>query len=231
VQAGASVTVVFLTDGRHGGMTNDVVCEAERVRRQHELIAIRKLEAGCAGESLGVRGVIFLDAEDGHLGSDTRTAGRLRDALESRRPDLVYLPFFLDRHPDHRAANDVLLTATAGTALDFECRGYEVWTPLFPNCLVNIDETIELKKSAMGCYRSQLAEMDYLHHALGLNAYRSAALGSVASGNTGRFAEAFHALALADYRRLHQAVCGRPCRSATRRSSRSGEGCRAGERS
>ena len=202
VRAGASVTVIFLTDGRHGSMTNGVVGESERVRRQHELIAIRKQEAGRAGEVLGVHAVIFLDAEDRQLRSDIHAAGRLRDVLDSRRPNLVYLPFFLDRHPDHRAANDVLLTATAGTALDFECRGYEVWTPLFPNCLVRIDETIELKKSAMACYQSQLAEMDYLHHVLGLNAYRSSALGKAV-----RFAEAFHALALADYRRLHQAVC------------------------
>jgi N-acetylglucosamine malate deacetylase 1 len=202
VQAGASVTVIFLTDGRHGGISSGALPESERARRQQELIEIRKQEARRAGEILGVQSVIFLDAEDRQLGADASVAQRLRDALERWRPDIVYLPFFLDRHPDHRAANDVLLTATAGTALDFECRGYEVWTPLFPNRLVRIDDTMEIKRSAMACYQSQVREMDYLHYAIGLNAYRSSAL-----GKGGRFAEAFHALSLADYRRFHRAVC------------------------
>jgi hypothetical protein len=52
------------------------------------------------------------------------------------------------------------------------------------------------------CYQSQLAVVDYLHTGIGLNAYRSLALGTDAC----RYVEAFHALALADYRRLHRAL-------------------------
>ena len=127
-------------------------------------------------------------------------AGVVFAVLERERPDLVYLPFFLESHVDHRAANDVLVEAAAGTGLDFECRGYEVWTPLFPNLVIEIDATIESKKRALGCYRSQLADMDYLHIGIGLNAYRSSAVG----GKTARFVEAFYALPLSDYRRLHR---------------------------
>jgi len=203
VQAGASVTVIFLTDGRHGSAANAALSEPQRSRRQRELIEIRKEEARCAGRILGVQTVLFLDAEDQKLHTDTVVIKRLRDALERQEPDLVYLPFFLERHVDHRAANDVLFAATSGTALDFECRGYEVWTPLFPNCIVWIDDAIELKKSALACYRSQLADMDYLHSGIGLSAYRASAMGS----HAGRFAEAFHTLTLADYRRFHRAVC------------------------
>jgi len=203
VRAGASVTVIFLTDGRHGSAANAALAEPERADKQRELVAIRKEEARRAGKLLGVQTVLFLDAEDQRLHADTLAVERLRDALERQEPDLVYLPFFLERHVDHRAANDVFFAATSGTTLDFECRGYEVWTPLFPNCLVRIDEAIELKRSALACYQSQLADMDYLHSGIGLSAYRSAAMGS----HAGRFAEAFHAQRLADYRRFHRAVC------------------------
>jgi LmbE family N-acetylglucosaminyl deacetylase len=200
VTAGSDVAVIFLTDGRHGGGVN-APREGEN-QGPVEIVGVRKAEARRAAQILGVRTITFLDAEDSRLRSDTRVAGRLREVLERERPDIVYLPFFLEQHPDHRAANGVLLAATRGSALSFECRGYEVWTPLFPNCLVRIDETIHLKRQALSCYQSQLAVMDYLHSGLGLNAFRAMGLGS----HSGRYAEAFHALELADYLRLYAAV-------------------------
>jgi N-acetylglucosamine malate deacetylase 1 len=202
IQAGAEVTVIFLTDGRHGGASCAGMTESERDRRQKQIIDIRKQEAQCAGKILGVRSLLFLDAQDGQLCADRRVPELLRDILERERPRCVYLPSFLEHHLDHRAANSALLAAVTGTMLEFECRGYEVWTPLFPNCVINIDTTVELKKRALACYQSQLIHMDYVHAAIGLNAHRSLALG----GNAGRFAEAFHALPLADYLRLYRAV-------------------------
>jgi LmbE family N-acetylglucosaminyl deacetylase len=183
-RAQADVTVVFMTDGRLGGD-----------------VSVRKSEARRAADVLGIRTIHFLDAEDSRLRHDPRVSGRLRETLEKERPEIVYLPFFLESHPDHRATNAVLFAATRGSALRFECRGYEVWTPLFPNRAVNIDATIDLKRQAMGCYASQLAVRDYLHPSVGLNAYRAMGL-----GNTAQYAEAFHALELSEYQRLHDAL-------------------------
>lgn len=195
VLAQSDVTVVFLTDGRRGA-------GAAPKREYAEIVRVRKLEAQRAAQVLGVRTLKFLDAEDSRLRYDTGIADRLRETLLSEQPEIVYLPFFLERHPDHRAANDVLFAATRNTPLRFECRGYEVWTPLFPNCLVRIDETLDIKQRALRCYTSQLAVHDYVHCGTGLNAYRAMSLQS----HSGRFAEAFHALELADYRRLHAAL-------------------------
>jgi N-acetylglucosamine malate deacetylase 1 len=202
VQAGAEVSVIFLTDGRHGGPGWAGMSDLERDRKQRELIDIRKQEAQCAGKVLGVRSIVFLDAEDTRLHLDTRVPELLRDILGREQPTFVYLPSFLEQHPDHRAASGVLLAAVAGTRLEFECRGYEVSTPLFPNRVINIDATIELKKRAIACYQSQLEQMDYLHAAIGLNAHRSMMLG----GKAGQFAEAFYALPLAEYLNLYRAV-------------------------
>ncbi len=77
--------------------------------------------------------------------------------------------------------------------------GYEVWTPLFPNCLVRIDSTVETKKQALQEYRSQLEQCDYLHASIGLNAHRSAGLINP-PGARGGYAEAFYAAPLAEYR-------------------------------
>jgi LmbE family N-acetylglucosaminyl deacetylase len=202
VEAGAQVTVIFLTDGRYGGGSYAGMAEPERNRKLEETISVRKREARCAAAILGVQSLMFLDAEDSRLSADRRVPKLLRDILDREQPHCVYLPYFLDQHRDHRAANGVLLAAVAGTRMEFECRGYEVWTPLFPNRVAKIDATVDLKKRALSCYRTQLTDTDYVHAAIGLNAHRSLSLG----GGTAQFAEAFHALPLVDYLHLYRAV-------------------------
>jgi LmbE family N-acetylglucosaminyl deacetylase len=201
VAAGADVTVVFLTDGSQGS-TDATPGEAVR------LTATRKQEAERALRELGVTKIVFLDGQDGGLGAGPNHAviGGLRAALEAVRPDIVYLPFFLEEHPDHRAASALLGRAVAGTPLTFQCHAYEVWTPLFPNCLVRIDDSIDAKRRALEHYQSQLAEADYLHTAIGLNAYRSSAM----LDGSCRFAEAFFAVSLPQYLQLLQAYGAAP---------------------
>jgi N-acetylglucosamine malate deacetylase 1 len=201
VQAGGTVHVVFLTDGRYGNGRLRDLNGAERQAEEARTITLRKEEAHRALDKLGVHTVTFFDVEDGHLQDDPRAGPRLRELLERERPDLVYVPCFLEQHPDHYAASRILVEATRGTQLSFQCLAYEVWTPLFPNCLVRIDDVVELKKSALGEYRSQLADADYLHTALSLNAYRSAGF----SDHYGRYAEAYSSMPLEDYRRIFDA--------------------------
>jgi LmbE family N-acetylglucosaminyl deacetylase len=198
-RCGAQITVVFLTDGRNGSSEVNTLYGEERERKQRELIELRTTEARAALQRLGVDRMICLDAEDGALDRCDWAAEQLRDVLIEQRPEIVYLPFYLEEHPDHRAASRVLLDAAAGTSLQFQCMGYEVWTPLFPNCLVRIDDTVENKKQALQEYRSQLEQCDYLHASIGLNAHRSAGLINP-PGAAGGYAEAFYATALPEYR-------------------------------
>ena len=167
-----------------------------------EVVEARKAEATQAARVLGVRIGAFLDGTELKLRKDSRTAARLRDVLERERPEIIYVPFPLDRHADHRATTALLIAATCDSALNPECRGYEVWTPLLPNCVVGIDATIRLKESALRCYPSQLTVTDYLHSALGLSAYRALSM----PGHGVQFAEAFYTATLADYGRLYDAL-------------------------
>jgi N-acetylglucosamine malate deacetylase 1 len=199
VARGASVTVVFLTDGAAGG----VATHSDRLAEP--LTEVRKREARLALSVLGIQKLEFLDARDGDLSSTPELVAKLRAILRLGRFDVCYLPFFLEEHPDHRAASRILLDAARGEERALQCMGYEIWTALFPNCLVNIDETAELKREALSHYRSQLAEADYAHTQFGLNAYRSAAF----LGGSCRYAEAFCALPLAQYREMHDAYMHR----------------------
>lgn len=199
VARGASVTVVFLTDGAAGGVAahSDGLAEP--------LTEVRKREARLALSVLGIQKLEFLDGRDGDLSPTPELVAKLRAILRLGRFDVCYLPFFLEEHPDHRVASRILLDASQNEERGLQCMGYEIWTALFPNCLVNIDETAELKRRALSHYRSQLAEADYAHTQFGLNAYRSAAF----LGGSCRYAEAFCALPLAQYREMHDAYMHR----------------------
>lgn len=203
IRNGAEVTVVYMTDGRYGSTALQNLTGEERRRVEIELIQTRKHEARLAMKALGVKEGIFLDAEETNLISTKEIQTRLRQILDSIQPDLVYLPFFLEEHPDHLATSQVLLDATEGVNFQFDCLGYEVWTPLFPNCLVEISDVVEVKKQALEHYKSQLAEKDYIHSQLGLNAYRSSALLYKRDG----FAEAFFLAPLSEYRKLYESYC------------------------
>lgn len=203
-QAGARIHVVFLTDGRHGSSKLQRLTGEARRSAEQKLVETRKQEAGRALAKLGVSSVTFLDVEDGTLGDDKSAAGRLRELLEAERPEVVYLPSYVEQHADHFAANRVLLDAVRDSALKFQCMAFEVWTPLFPNCLVRIDDVVELKKSALSEYQSQLADQDYLHIGLALNAYRSAGF----ADHYGRYAEAYFAMPVDDYRRMFAEYTG-----------------------
>jgi LmbE family N-acetylglucosaminyl deacetylase len=198
---GAQITVVFLTDSRGGSKTLLGLKGEERYQREQELMAIRRREAAAALEVLGVQEKIFLDAVCTRLASTPGMQQHLRVIIEERQPELVYLPFFLEENPDHRMVSQLLIDTMTDTALDFDCCGYEVWTALFPNCLVDIQDVVEVKRTALEMYRSQLDDKNYVQSALGLNAFRANAL----LGKASTFVEAFVLLPLADYRALHHA--------------------------
>jgi len=111
VVRGADVTVVFLTDGGAGAAVID------SGQAPGDLTQTRTAEAHRALSCLGVQHSIFLGAEDGNLASTPSLAGTLGGILTKNLFDLIYLPFFLEEHPDHRATSQILLDAVSGTRL------------------------------------------------------------------------------------------------------------------
>lgn len=177
--AGARVTVVFMTDGRRGNpeLYQRGLAEAEVVQAENELVAVRKSEARLAAELLGVDDVVFLDAVDRELAPTTENVSTLVEVLRDRNPDLIYLPSMMDLHGDHWETNRVVYAALAqwpaGGGPGPRLRGYEVWTPVFANRVVDIDDVVDAKRAAIEVYKSQITHVDYVRTSLGLNAFRS----------------------------------------------------------
>jgi len=189
VNAGAKVTVVYFCDGV-GGVK-------EAGGRNNDLISIRKKEAEGAGQILGVAKQIFLSYPDGRLAAGFAATKILRDLITKLRPDTIFLPSFIDNHPDHLAVNDIFIETTKMIKIRAEVWAYEVWTPIFANRIILINQEIETKKAAMATQKSQLAARSYDKAILGLNQYRAEI------NNRQGFAEAFFATTPDIYQKLY----------------------------
>jgi len=165
-RAGDAVTVVYLTDGARG-----LDHSAPPSRRTAQT---RRKEAERAAGLMDIRDLVFLDFPDGGLAANTETVNRLLRELERVDPQAVFLPFLLDDHPDHRAANRIFAAAAphcSGSRM--EVYAYEVWTPLPANRLVDISPVVDIKEKAIRAHTSQTGRMDYAAATLGLNRFRA----------------------------------------------------------
>jgi LmbE family N-acetylglucosaminyl deacetylase len=176
-RGGTEIVTVCLTSGEAG--SNDST-PPEMTRSQ--LVPIRQEEQRRACQALGIKEVVFLDAEDGMLTSTLALRRDVTRLIRRHRPDAVVcgdptMRFYGNRylnHPDHRVAADVALDAVFPSAetrfifpelLDEGLAPHKV-TRVFvhgaerPDTFIDIRETIEAKITALREHRSQLGEWD-----------------------------------------------------------------------
>ncbi len=161
---GASTTSVYFTDGSEGGHLNE---------SKEELTNKRKEEAKQAAAILGIKELIFLDHPDRKLKATEFAIKQFSELLKKHNPDTVMLPFYVDYHPDHQAVFKIASAALPGfNAVDCYC--YETAVPIIPNRIIDIGKTVELKRDAMACFKSQAPGNDYINSILeGLNRFRT----------------------------------------------------------
>ncbi len=119
VAAGATVTVVVATDGRHSHRSAVISpCELADVRRQESISACRLL---------GVHDVRFFDFEERSL-SDRHDAlvDAIANVLDEVRPNEVYVTSERDGHADHRALAGAARRAVAARA-GLSLYEYPIW--------------------------------------------------------------------------------------------------------
>ena len=152
VQQGHRVGLCDLTQGELG--TNGTV-------------EIRLAEAAAGGDVLGVEWRENLQWPDGEIGG----AAQIKNAVEfvrRCRPATILLPYWVDRHPDHVAASQVLTDAVFKSGLrNFDAAG-DVWRPDWicyyfindggiPSFVVDVTDCYDTKRQALDCHRSQFA--------------------------------------------------------------------------
>lgn len=144
----------------------------------------RRDEAIASCELLGVHETRFLDFIDGKVPETPEAEVQLEEVLRQLAPEVLLVPWPLERQRDHAAAARLAARVARGAGRPaIWC--YEVWSPLDPNLLVDISNVAGEKREAIERHASQVAGLDYADAALGLNRYRSL----LAPGAT--YAEAF----------------------------------------
>ena len=187
--AGDTVTVIYLTDGARG---NDHAGPPDMALAQQ-----RQREATVAAGTLGIDDLIFLDHPDGKLPVNQKTAFQILDILIQRKAGAIFLPFLLDEHPDHLAANKLFAILAKEIDRQATVYAYEIWTPLKPNRLVDITAVAHQKETAIREHHSQMKHIDYAGAILGLNRFRS-----LSSGYHDSFCEAFWVMNAHSYGRM-----------------------------
>lgn len=163
--AGDKITVVYMTDGSRG---------AEPVLWGKNLVQKRKKEAEAAAKIIGIDELIFLDNPDGELTVNKYTLNQIKQVLEKVKPDLVYLPFILERHSDHRVTSEIFVKCIKKWKnFSGYCCAYEVWTPLMPNILVDISKCIEIKIKALKKFVTQIKKVNFIDAVWGFAKYRA----------------------------------------------------------
>lgn len=189
-QMGAEIAVIYMTDGRKG---NNRYAE-------DELVFIRQEEAKRAAKIIGIDRPIFLDNRDSELTPSRKTITELSAILSDYKPAAVFLPFFMDNHPDHIATSQIFFSA-ARTLTSSMCYSYGIWTPLpTSNIVSDITACLEKKILALNEHKSQLELIDLVEAAKGLSRYYS-----ILNGGNG-YAELFIACPLNEYQRLGEAI-------------------------
>ncbi|MGH9094569.1 MAG: PIG-L deacetylase family protein [Acidimicrobiales bacterium] len=157
--------------------------------------AARRAEATAACAVLGVPPPTFLGLPDGALEDHVgQLATLLATEVAGLDPQAIFVPWPLDDHPDHRAVPAAL--ARIEVRPDVEIWGYEVWSALPANRIVDVSASWDTKVRALACHAAAHGTFDPSAH-LALQRWRSL------FGLDGRgHAEAFLVMGVDDLRQV-----------------------------
>ena len=155
------------------GSSVRVLCVSSDSRALPQTLEARRMvEARTVAEFLGHE-LIFLEFPDGSLSHcERQLALELRKHINEFAPSTILVPFPADHHRDHQAVAAACFEALDGTNFRGELWCYEVWSTLWPNCVVDIDSVVQTKRQAIGLYAAATGKMPYADAVIGLNRYR-----------------------------------------------------------
>jgi N-acetylglucosamine malate deacetylase 1 len=132
----------------------------------------REREAEAASGVLGASWRVNLGWPDGGIDGSAGQIGDVVRLIRQTRPATVAIPYWNDRHPDHRSASEVLVRAAFRSGLRrFAPEAGDAWRPdwvcyYFINDSdpasfgVDVSAHYEIKRKALACHRSQFAPAD-----------------------------------------------------------------------
>jgi len=153
VQKGHHVGIVDLTRGELG------------TRGSKE---IREQEAADAAKVLGIDVRINLDIPDGNVQITNENTVKLIEVIRTYKPDILFIPHWLERHPDHEHAHTlgkeawyyaglekIQTFADGVTQEPHRPKKYYHFRQRYDSFIIDITDQIEIRMNAVRCFRSQ----------------------------------------------------------------------------
>jgi LmbE family N-acetylglucosaminyl deacetylase len=167
-----SVFSLYVTDGRNSRA-------AQLAAAKKKMAIVRRREALAALKTVKACGAVFLDYGSQELQHTKRREAvkAIREVFLFFRPEAVYIPAPIDRHPTHQTVLRLTLTALRSIrGFAPKLFGYSVWGGVYGVRglqTVDISSVVNLKKRAIRMHRSQIAFKAYDEGILGRNRYEA----------------------------------------------------------
>ncbi len=126
-------------------------------------------EAECAGQVMGIKYRHNLELPDAGLYDTQENALKVAEVIRRTKPELVILPYWEQRHPDHSTASQIGYRGCFLAGLGKMPIGGEPYRPrkiiysssfhdVPPTFVVDISEQFQRKCEAVACYKTQFEE-------------------------------------------------------------------------
>ena len=182
IDSGAKVHVVYLTQPNNEQQARLVYKETEEVCSKSETIPH------------------FLKQKTGQIPlNDFKLNANLLRIIQDVQPGIVFIPFLMDDHDDHRRVNELLYSILKNErTINFEIWAYQIYSSIIPNVVVDITEHSQRKKEIIKIWKSVSGQRDWAHYILGMNAANSRWI----SSKTPIYVEAFFVVPVKEYLEL-----------------------------
>lgn len=126
---------------------------------------------------------------------------RLHNIIFDYKPEIIFIPFLIDNHPDHYALNASLVKCCQKESFKGLIYAYPVWLPVYPNLLIDISDAWEIKRSSIESYASETKSRDYVAMAEGLCRYWA-----VVKGRDTKYIETYFRATIQEYCQLWKRI-------------------------
>lgn len=193
-ERGAKITCLYVTNG--ASASEEIYPDVMSKMREDEA---KEVWGRIGGDT------IFLRFPDRHTPLSPEAASTLADAINNIMPDIIFIPFLLDDHDEHRRSNNLFwLAKDIVKKKNIDIWAYQVWSGLLPNVAVNISDVIDKKGDINRLWRSQNLLRDFVHYSRSLSGYNS----KYVMTNEASYFEIFFVVPMKEYLELCQLYFG-----------------------
>ena len=173
---GCSFNIIYVTNGGGSIRTEDY-----KELSKTELVKLRKTEARKSlvplMDDISEAQQVFLGLESSKLFNTPELYTReLENILKTKKYDEIYIPYFKDKHPTHRAVAELSMEVIKASNLRTELYAYETWDALpigEDTIVVDISKYYKNKLSAVSCHKSQCSITPFDEGIIAKNRYNA----------------------------------------------------------